>query len=356
MKFCLVHDATKLSVRPTFQVLKPNYVEMETKRLGDFNGGSRCQLVYVCICRSHNQTLGRTNMKFCLVHDATKLSVRPTFQVLKPKYVEMDTKRLGDSNGGSRCQLVYVCICRSHNQTLGRTNMKFCLVHDATKLSVRPTFQVLKPKYVEMDTKRLGDFNGGSRCQLVYVCICRSHNQTLGRTNMKFCLVHDATKLGVRPTFQVLKPKYVEMDTKRLGDSNGGSRCQLVYVCICRSHNQTLGRTNMKFCLVHDATKLGVRPTFQVLKPKYVEMDTKRLGDSNGGSRCQLVYVCICRSHNQTLGRTNMKFCLVHDATKLSVRPTFQVLRPKYGEMRTKKMPLFRAQLWICALSTIEGS
>ena len=83
----------------------------------------------------------------------------------------------------------------------------------------------------------------------------------------------------------------------------------------------------MKFCLVHDATKLSVRPTFQVLTPQYVEMDTKRLGDSNGGSRCQLVYVCICRSHEQTLGRIKIKFCLVHDTTKLSVRLTFQVLR-----------------------------
>ena len=50
------------------------------------------------------------------------------------------------------------------------------------------------------------------------------------------------------------------------------------------------------------------------------------------------ISVCMRRSYDQTLKRINMKFDLVHDTTKLSVRPSFQVLRPKYGEMDTKKI------------------
>ena len=55
------------------------------------------------------------------------------------------------------------------------------------------------------------------------------------------------------------------------------------------------------------------------------------------------ISVCISRSYDQTLGRINIKFCLVHDTTELSVRPTFQVLSPKYVEMRTKKTILIVA-------------
>ena len=103
-----------------------------------------------------------------------------------------------------------------------------------------------------------------------------------------------------------------------------------------RSHDQTLKRINMKFDLVHDTTKLSVRPSFQVLRPKYGKWTQKRYDISM--MPLDAISVFVRRSYDQTLKRITMKFDLVHYTTKLSVRPSFQVLRPKYGEMETNKI------------------